>query len=183
MNKWHKSILALAVLAGIAVFSHVHSSNHPSNGTSLTKSAASVRPNNQSKVSPEPDNKTREIESKEFKETTPVPFQTIKQEDPSMPEGTSSVVTQGVNGVKIITYKVIYSDGIESGRQKISEEITTQPVNQVTKVGTAVALRPAEPSGPAGATALCIDGFLSYALHHQGACSKHGGVRLWYTRD
>lgn len=31
-----------------------------------------------------------------------------------------------------------------------------------------------------GATALCNDGTLSYAAHHQGACSHHGGVAVFY---
>lgn len=31
-----------------------------------------------------------------------------------------------------------------------------------------------------GATALCRDGSLSYAAHHQGACSHHGGVATFY---
>lgn len=31
-----------------------------------------------------------------------------------------------------------------------------------------------------GATALCNDGTYSYAAHHQGACSKHGGVKVFY---
>jgi hypothetical protein len=31
-----------------------------------------------------------------------------------------------------------------------------------------------------GATAKCDDGTYSYAAHHQGACSHHGGVAVWY---
>ena len=31
-----------------------------------------------------------------------------------------------------------------------------------------------------GATAKCMDGTFSYAAHHQGACSHHGGVAVWY---
>jgi resuscitation-promoting factor RpfB len=31
-----------------------------------------------------------------------------------------------------------------------------------------------------GATALCNDGSLSFAAHHQGACSHHGGVAVFY---
>ncbi len=31
-----------------------------------------------------------------------------------------------------------------------------------------------------GATALCNDGTLSYSQHHQGTCSHHGGVAVWY---
>ena len=41
----------------------------------------------------------------------------------------------------------------------------------------APAPRPA-PGG--GATALCHDGTYSYAAHHQGACSGHGGVKVFY---
>jgi hypothetical protein len=31
-----------------------------------------------------------------------------------------------------------------------------------------------------GATALCNDGTYSYAAHHQGDCSHHGGVKIFY---
>ncbi|MFJ9413329.1 DUF3761 domain-containing protein [Streptomyces sp. NPDC101227] len=31
-----------------------------------------------------------------------------------------------------------------------------------------------------GATARCRDGSLSYSAHHQGTCSHHGGVAVWY---
>ncbi len=37
---------------------------------------------------------------------------------------------------------------------------------------------PADPGN--GATALCNDGTYSYAAHHQGACSHHGGVQVFY---
>jgi hypothetical protein len=33
---------------------------------------------------------------------------------------------------------------------------------------------------PAGATARCNDGTYSFAAHHQGACSAHGGVAVFY---
>ena len=36
-------------------------------------------------------------------------------------------------------------------------------------------------SHPAGATAKCNDGTYSYAAHHQGACSYHGGVAVFYS--
>ncbi|HZX99905.1 MAG TPA: DUF3761 domain-containing protein [Dermatophilaceae bacterium] len=36
-------------------------------------------------------------------------------------------------------------------------------------------------SGPGnGATAPCNDGTYSFAAHHQGACSRHGGVKVFY---
>ncbi len=39
---------------------------------------------------------------------------------------------------------------------------------------------PAPVSPRPGATALCKDGTYSYAAHHQGACSGHGGVAVFY---
>lgn len=39
---------------------------------------------------------------------------------------------------------------------------------------------PAPVINPGGATALCNDGTYSYAAHHQGACSHHGGVAIFY---
>jgi hypothetical protein len=36
-----------------------------------------------------------------------------------------------------------------------------------------------ENSNPNGASAQCRDGTYSHAAHHQGACSRHGGVAKW----
>jgi hypothetical protein len=33
---------------------------------------------------------------------------------------------------------------------------------------------------PAGALAMCNDGTYSFAANHQGACSHHGGVKVFY---
>jgi len=44
--------------------------------------------------------------------------------------------------------------------------------------GLAIAISSAN-SAPSGATARCNDGTYSYAVHHQGACSHHGGVAEW----
>jgi Protein of unknown function (DUF3761) len=37
------------------------------------------------------------------------------------------------------------------------------------------------PLQPGGATAMCNDGTFSFAAHHQGACSRHRGVKVFYT--
>ncbi|WP_372442060.1 DUF3761 domain-containing protein [Actinomadura violacea] len=47
---------------------------------------------------------------------------------------------------------------------------TTKPPKKVA---------PARPSYPAGASAVCRDGTLSYSAHRRGTCSHHGGVARW----
>jgi len=55
---------------------------------------------------------------------------------------------------------------------------TLAPTLAPTEVPTEA---PAATEGPpAGATAKCNDGTYSYAAHHQGACSHHGGVAEFY---
>ncbi len=49
----------------------------------------------------------------------------------------------------------------------------TRPSPTATRTAAAV------PAGN-GAAAQCNDGTYSYAAHHQGACSRHGGVRQFY---
>jgi hypothetical protein len=44
----------------------------------------------------------------------------------------------------------------------------------------AAAAPPAAVPAGKGATALCNDGTYSFAAHHQGACSRHGGVKAFY---
>jgi hypothetical protein len=39
---------------------------------------------------------------------------------------------------------------------------------------------PAPSSNPPGATGQCVDGTYTDAIHHQGACSHHGGVATWF---
>ena len=41
-------------------------------------------------------------------------------------------------------------------------------------------ISPRRVGSPATATGRCNDGTYTYAEHHQGACSNHGGVAEWY---
>jgi Protein of unknown function (DUF3761) len=50
----------------------------------------------------------------------------------------------------------------------------------VAQPAPAPAPAPAPVAAGGGATALCNDGTYSYAAHHQGACSRHGGVKMFY---
>lgn len=68
-----------------------------------------------------------------------------------------------------------------------SAPASSAPVTTPVSSGVTHPAHPAKPSTPAGSAAagskplaLCKDGTLSYAAHHQGACSHHGGVAHWY---
>lgn len=126
--------------------------------------------------------------TKRVEEKSAVAFKTTYKDDNLADKGTTEVEQAGKNGERTITYEVTYVDGTETGRKKISDEVTTQPVDEVVLRGTYVAptveTTPAAPamddSGGGGATAKCNDGSLSYSAHRQGTCSHHGGVAIWY---
>lgn len=56
---------------------------------------------------------------------------------------------------------------------------TYHPVPTTTHPAPPPSPQTSSPGAPLGATAICNDGTYSYAQHHQGACSHHGGVRVW----
>ncbi|MGW5477687.1 DUF3761 domain-containing protein [Streptomyces sp. NPDC004008] len=58
----------------------------------------------------------------------------------------------------------------------VAKPATHKPAPEPTVHHTTAA--PADDHG--GATAQCNDGTLSYSAHHQGTCSHHHGVAVWY---
>lgn len=126
-----------------------------------------------------------------------IPYGSATVDSSTLAQGTDQVTTAGVNGVTTTTFEVTKTDGVETGRHQVKQEVTTPPVEQVTTHGTYVAPAPAPapaaPAAPApvqqapapavpasGPTALCNDGSPSFSAHRQGTCSHHGGVAVWY---
>ena len=68
--------------------------------------------------------------------TLTVPFETTYQDTANLPEGKEVVLTAGVNGEKLCTAEVTYTNGVESDRKLVSEEVSTEPVTQVVARGT-----------------------------------------------
>ncbi len=57
-------------------------------------------------------------------------------DDDTVYEGSTEVVTEGVDGEMCITENVVYLNGAEQTREIIGEVTTTQPVSEVIAVGT-----------------------------------------------
>lgn len=78
------------------------------------------------------------VEYKEVTEQASIPFDTKTVENAELAKGTSRTVTEGKDGVKEITFKVTYTDGVETARQTISETVVTEPITKVVEVGSKV---------------------------------------------
>lgn len=86
------------------------------------------------------------IETKDVTSTVPVPFESQTVEDPALPQGQQKVTQVGVDGVRTIVDTVTYTDGVETARVRKSDTITTQPITQITAIGTYV--EPIDPPTP-----------------------------------
>lgn len=67
-----------------------------------------------------------------------VPFKTVKKDDSSLNEGTTKVVTEGVDGKDLVTYQITYIDGVESSRKELSRTAVTKAVDEVVARGTRI---------------------------------------------
>src|SRR6266536_4779556 len=65
-----------------------------------------------------------------------IPFATSRVSDPSLAKGTTKVRTHGVRGVKVLTYKVTFTNGVQTGKKLIRKVVTRVPVTRVIAVGT-----------------------------------------------
>ncbi|MCO8229691.1 G5 domain-containing protein [Streptococcus suis] len=76
------------------------------------------------------------ITTEEVTETKAVPYETVRENDPTLEEGKEVVSVAGKAGVRTIVYTVTKTDGVETSRVVKSDTITTPAVNEVIKVGT-----------------------------------------------
>lgn len=101
---------------------------------------------------PPPQTQSDKIETKDITEEQAIPFQKLTENDSTIEKGKTALAIAGSNGVLTITYRVTYTNGIETNREKVSEVITKQPINELTKIGTKVTLPPAP-------VANCVSGY------------------------
>lgn len=81
-------------------------------------------------------------------ETKAIDFESLIEKDGSKYTDYRKVTTEGKKGERTIVDKVVLVDGEEESRELISDEVTAEPVNEVTTVGTKA--RPAPIGTPTG---------------------------------
>jgi resuscitation-promoting factor RpfB len=99
---------------------------------------------------------TASVTTRIVTEVVAIPFEKRTVEDATVAVGTRTVRTAGVAGAKTVFYLVTLTDGAETGRTMQREEVTRQPVAEVTVVGTkqpaAAAAKPSPSASPSSTT-------------------------------
>lgn len=76
------------------------------------------------------------VETKEVVEREAINFDTIVENNEDLDRSVEKVKSEGVNGEKEITYKVVYKDGVEYSRDIKSTKTISEPQNKVIEKGT-----------------------------------------------
>lgn len=63
-----------------------------------------------------------------------IPYESVEKINKSMAKGTKKVTQAGAPGEKQVVYKISYEDGVEVGREVLSEKIIKEPVKRITEV-------------------------------------------------
>ena len=102
------------------------------------------------KTTPEEGTKSVIENKPELRSTTePVAFETVEQQDATLPKGQTKVLQEGVNGEQIVFSEVTTING-KTTNKVIKTSITKQPVNKVIAVGIKedLATTPIQPETP-----------------------------------
>lgn len=80
--------------------------------------------------------KTPKVEYKTIIETENIDFKTETLDDQNINKGEEKVRQDGENGVKSISYRVTYTDGIITNKEKVSEATAKEPKTKIIAKGT-----------------------------------------------
>ncbi len=79
----------------------------------------------------------RQETEQEIMETKEIPFDKKEEQDENKYKGETETRQEGIAGEKVVKYKVIFNkDGNEIFREKISEEIVKEPIDEIIVIGT-----------------------------------------------
>ena len=125
-------------------------------GDALT--AAKVAPDEDDVVTPAADTSLTDglaisytnVEQRTTSKEEAVPFEKKEEKSDELEEGKTKVTTEGVNGVKTQNFVEVYHNGTLVSSELQNEQVTKEPVTQVTKVGTKKASKPSEGGSGSG---------------------------------
>ena len=64
-----------------------------------------------------------------------IPFETITKDVSGGSEGSvTRVIKEGKNGLRQVTYKIVYKDDVEISREELSSEVIKEPVDKIVQV-------------------------------------------------
>ncbi len=104
--------------------------------------------------------------------STPIPFTAKTVNDPTLLVGTKKVTQVGQPGTMVATYQDGYVDGMRTTKSLIGQQVTVQPIPQITAIGTKPKPIPPKPKPkPAAVFKVAADGLNWKAL---AACEAGG---------
>lgn len=120
---------------------HYHNGGGSSSGGSSSGTNTSTTKTTTSKPPPPV------ITYKNITVTEAISYETKREDDPNQEAGNENTKQAGKEGIKTITYKITFSGGKETDREKTGEEISQEAIEEIIAVGT----KPAEEKKPAPA--------------------------------
>ena len=98
-----------------------------------------------------------------------IPFETVTK-DVSNGNGdtTNKIIQVGKNGIKEVTYKVLYKNGEEISREEVSSKVIQEPVNQIVQIQSRIVT---SRSGIRSTVSGSVAEYQSYAAE---MCSSYG---------
>lgn len=131
------------------------------------------------------------IEDVEVLEVEIIPFDKQTVEDPNMLQGQTDIQQEGIDGEKTITYLVtrwVHKDQSEISRVLVGEEVTVEPVPEITAIGTKVVSN--NSGGGGGSTSTCnpsytlwgyCDNYVPSDEMIMAECTARGGKLEYYA--
>jgi hypothetical protein len=79
---------------------------------------------------------TPQVTTKTVNETKSIGYASRTVKDSSLAKGVKKTRTKGVAGIQTLTYRVTYTDGVQTSKTLVKSVVTRAPVTKVVAVGT-----------------------------------------------
>lgn len=78
------------------------------------------------------------INIEEITEEEPIEFETVTQEDPQLKWRSTKIIQAGKNGVRKNKFRIVYQNGQQVSKEKLSSKISKKPKNEIIAQGTKI---------------------------------------------